>query len=112
MLKLREAVKRVLFRAFVAAGQGVGQVDAGSLLALERRSEIRQQRSNLQLRDDERRRQDLKAEHAPGGRFLQVGGQQRIATLVLQCRGDVSQRLDQVRARPAAGIKDHNVWAG
>ena len=60
------------------AREGVGQVDAGALVARRRqgRAETVEQHADLQVADDKRRRQDLKAEDAAHGGLLEVVGEQ------------------------------------
>jgi len=88
------------------AGQGVCQIDAGPVLVLDqqRRSFRLKQEADLQVGDHERSRQQLKAENALEGGFLQFGSQQGVLSLLLQGGGNVPQHFDQVGPGAAAWI--------
>ena len=90
------------------------RIDAGALLAVlgEGRAEAVERQADLQVADDKRRRQDLKAEDAAHGRLLQVVGDERVAALVAQRLGDLVEHLDQVGAGAAAGVEHHDARVG
>ena len=100
-----------LGRAGLPAGERVGEEDAGALGAIVRqwRVEALQREAHLQVRDDERRRHDLKAEHALEGRLLHPCTSQGAQAGALQVGGDAAQHFGQIRAGAAARVQHVNV---
>ena len=107
--KLREG--QAPGRAGLPAGERVGEEDAGALGAIvrQRRIEALQREPHLQVGDDERRRHDLKAEHALEGRLLHPRARQGAQAGALQVGGDAAQHFGQIRAGAAARVQHVNV---
>ena len=102
------------FGGRLPAGESVGEEDAGALVGLVRegRAEAVQEQADLQVADDERRRQDLEAEDAAHGGLFQIVGEERVVTLLAQRARRSVEHLDKVGAGAAAGVEHDDARIG
>ena len=113
-LLLQLGERQRLGRARLPTGQRVGEEDAGALGAVrgERGIERLQGQADLEMRDDERRRHDLEAEHPFGRRLLHPRAGQRAQAAPVEVGGDAPEHLGEIGAGAAAGVEDVDVVGG
>jgi hypothetical protein len=130
VLQFREQQPSLGFFGRLPAGESVGEINpnpfeamrsAALLVALPAGSrryirkwhaEFLQKQAQLKVRNNERGRENLKAENAFLRRFFQVAGCEPVFSALFEGSVNAVEHLDEIRARAATGVEHVDVLIG